>query len=233
MLIHWEKNPNLTQNQILVGSQSESSTRNPKTSSANQNWVSQCRKKPKCSRLGWRTLLGSRLLPNRVGSLESILIHGGSSTPPTWSAQTLTTYAASYDTRPNQTPRQWYSLCKSSMSLFSNDSFNLLVILRSHLLLSEFSQYCSGEYFYKPTESVLTNLQQAVITVCFPFFSDALLLFTQNLLKILFRCKKKTNLDINVIIVVSYSTNQWGFRELSVKTILIRSFVVNQLKNNH
>ena len=40
------KNPNLTQNQILVGSQSESSTKNPKNSSANQNRVSQCRNIP-------------------------------------------------------------------------------------------------------------------------------------------------------------------------------------------
>ena len=41
------KNPSLAQNRILVGSQSEWSTKNPKTSSANQNRVSQCRKKTK------------------------------------------------------------------------------------------------------------------------------------------------------------------------------------------
>ena len=40
------KNPQLAQNQILVGSQSESSTKNAETSSANQNRVSQCRKNP-------------------------------------------------------------------------------------------------------------------------------------------------------------------------------------------
>ena len=72
------KNPNLAQNQILVGSQSESSITVPKI--------------PKRSRLGLRTLLGSRLLPNRVGSLLPILIHGGSSTPLLTSAHTLTTH---------------------------------------------------------------------------------------------------------------------------------------------
>ena len=40
------KNPNVDQNQILVCSQSEPSTKNPKTSSADQNRVSQCPKKP-------------------------------------------------------------------------------------------------------------------------------------------------------------------------------------------
>ena len=46
------KNQNLAQNQILVGSQSKSSTKNPKTSSANQNRVSQCRKNPNALGLG-------------------------------------------------------------------------------------------------------------------------------------------------------------------------------------
>ena len=40
------KNTNLAQNQTLVGSQTESSTKNPKILSANQNWVSQCQKNP-------------------------------------------------------------------------------------------------------------------------------------------------------------------------------------------
>ena len=54
------KNPSITQNQILVGSQSESSKKNPKTSSANQNRVSQCRKKTQT--LSARVVDPSRLL---------------------------------------------------------------------------------------------------------------------------------------------------------------------------
>ena len=64
------KNPILAQNQILVGSQSQSSTK--KTLKPRQPIKIEyhsAEKKPKSSRLGWRTLLGSRLLPNRVGSL--------------------------------------------------------------------------------------------------------------------------------------------------------------------
>ena len=42
----FRKKPNKVQNQFLVGSQSEASTKNRKNSSANQNRVSQCRKTP-------------------------------------------------------------------------------------------------------------------------------------------------------------------------------------------
>ena len=73
------KNPNLDQNQILVGSQSESSTKNPKTSSANQKRESQCRKKI-------QTLSAKVGDPSRFSaplcSLLPILTHGGSTTPP-------------------------------------------------------------------------------------------------------------------------------------------------------
>ena len=86
------RNPNLAENQNIVSSQWESSTKNTKTSSANQSRVSRCRKTPKRSRLGLGTLLGSRLVSPPLGSLQPISIHGGSPTPsPSWSAHTLTT----------------------------------------------------------------------------------------------------------------------------------------------
>ena len=89
------KNPKLTQNQILIGSQSESSTKNPKTSSANQNRVSLCRNIPYLNTLPEHTLSqymdgGPFSLLGTSRLLYRILIHGGSPTP-TWSAHTLIT----------------------------------------------------------------------------------------------------------------------------------------------